>query len=216
MSAGLVYACKGEHIEAIRRMLARGDDPNSKDNEGTSCLFWALQHGSYSILRLLLEHGADVNTFGVGRTLLAAATELRDTKITKLLLEFGADVNKPSRNGYTPLMGACEHGCIDMVNDFVDLGATVNACDKNGFSPLMYACWMGYPHIVERLIALGADISVRDRYGYTASVWAGLTDADTDIPKHQPGLRNMLAPIKTEAIMNRMIELLQADAPQIL
>src|SRR5205814_184176 len=83
-------------------------------------------------VRLLLDHGADVNAFDTaGRTALmyAAGSDLLQTDVVKLLIDRGADVNAKDRHtlsadaGLTVLDIAKQHGDTPVVDALVKAGA---------------------------------------------------------------------------------------------
>jgi len=56
---------KEGRLEKVRAALAKGEDLNSRDEEGTTALMWAVLNKYNSIVRLLLEHpGIDVSCKG--------------------------------------------------------------------------------------------------------------------------------------------------------
>jgi ankyrin repeat protein len=88
--------------------------------------------GDVNAVRLMLDHGADVNAFdGLGRTPLmyAAASDLLDIEVVKLLIERGADVNAINRHkeggdsGLAVLDIAKLHGETPIVELLVKSGA---------------------------------------------------------------------------------------------
>jgi len=92
--------------------------------------------GDVNAVRLMLDHGADVNAFdGLGRTPLmyAAATDLLSLEVVKLLVERGADVNAVNRHkqggdtGLTALDIAKLHGDTPIVQFLVKSGAKATA-----------------------------------------------------------------------------------------
>jgi N-acyl-D-amino-acid deacylase len=88
--------------------------------------------GDVNAVRLMLDHGADVNAFDpLGRTPLmyAAASDLLDLDVVKLLIERGADVNakdghkRGGDSGLTALDIAKLHGDTPIVEWLVKSGA---------------------------------------------------------------------------------------------
>ena len=103
----------------------------------------AAQSGDITLMRLLLEHGANPNIATTNNTtpLMVAAgigwvegvTNEQGTKenveTVKLLLELGADVNAVDGDGRTALHGAAHKGRNDVVQLLVDHGAKLDARD---------------------------------------------------------------------------------------
>ena len=114
------------------------------------------------ILRLLLTHGAQVNTQGkFGITALILASETGNTEAVKLLIEYGAEVNMC--NPYDPpLTAAIKRGHTEILHLLLDHGADVNLQGNNGVTALIVACSAGnsevHAEIVELLLNCGADV----------------------------------------------------------
>jgi uncharacterized protein len=124
-----------------------------------------------SLIKALLDHGADPNYF-VGRPgPLATAVRLGDVESVRLLLEHHADPNTPGLSDMLPLMSA-DAACTRLL---IAHGARVNARSYSGLTPLMAAAADRGPSAVERarlLLDMGADPNARDRYGQTALMHA--------------------------------------------
>ncbi len=131
------------------------------------------------IIELLLKKGANPNDSDVkGKTPLSAALTLNEIvreesnqipAIVKLLLDFGADVNKPSGDGYTPIMEARNRSTPDLINLLIKNGADVNAYEEEDASTaLIQAAERADNVAVRALLSAGADINHRDNEGETA------------------------------------------------
>ena len=127
---------------------------------GDSPLTIAADDGLFSVCKLLLESGADVN-FQVQNgvpdgdlfsPLLYAAKNashnsgVRDqSALGRLLLQYGADVNARDAKGFTPLMWTApetrnETGQIEFARVLLEFGAAVDATDNEGLTALWWAC----------------------------------------------------------------------------
>lgn len=83
-------ACRGDLAE-VRIMLARGADPNaSADEEGTPVIYDATYNGHKEVVRILIEHGANVNAKGPEGTALYVAEQGGHPEIAKMLQRAGA------------------------------------------------------------------------------------------------------------------------------
>ncbi|PNP75038.1 hypothetical protein FNYG_11620 [Fusarium nygamai] len=83
----LLMAARKGHEAAVRLLLKKGTDIESKDNNGRTPLLWAAASGHESIVKLLLEKGANVDAKDKdGQTPLSSAAENGHEAISQLLL----------------------------------------------------------------------------------------------------------------------------------
>lgn len=102
----LFRAAEAGDVDACRRLLRKGADPRSVDQDGQ-----VLSHVSpdEATLRLVLDAGAPVDAPNSwGATPLTVAVEGGDLARVKLLLERGADPNARAETGGTPLAYALD------------------------------------------------------------------------------------------------------------
>jgi uncharacterized protein len=125
------------------------DDPDSLLRGGTTPFLRAARAGDASLMRLLLEHGADPALGSIyGTTALMAAAgvgsqyggnfapEDRAVEAVKLCLELGADVNAANNDESTALHGAAARGSDRIIQILVEHGARLDLKDKKGRTPL--------------------------------------------------------------------------------
>ncbi|MDE0484131.1 MAG: ankyrin repeat domain-containing protein [Candidatus Poribacteria bacterium] len=112
----LPYACrgdKGEHPEAVLRLLKLGADINVQSSKGKTALHCAAKAGFLKVINVLLENGATIDaTDNNGETPLYDAIrstiknrEKQRTALEALLIK-GANPNVKNRRGLTPLQVA--------------------------------------------------------------------------------------------------------------
>jgi hypothetical protein len=113
----LHVAAYSGHLEVVRILIEY--DPayiNARDEDGWTPLLWASEGRNSkdgSVVRLLLEHGADINALSqIGWTPLHWASHCGAPEVVRLLLEHGADVEAKNDDGRTALQVAAreEHG----------------------------------------------------------------------------------------------------------
>ena len=112
----------------IERLLAAKVDPDSTSVEGQTALMTAARNGRVDALRVLLTHGAKVNTKEPykGQSALMWAASQGNADAAALLIEFGAEVTAKSTGGFTPLLFAVRNNRIDAAKVLLAHGANVN------------------------------------------------------------------------------------------
>jgi ankyrin repeat protein len=120
------------------------------------------------IVKMLLDHGADVNVqprLGTGdKTSLQHAATNGNFEIMKMMLEAGGDINAPRARlcGRTALEGAAEQGFLDMVRFLLEMGADVQGRDNKVYRRSVYRAWSEGNIVVAEMIQ---DFK-RARYGF--------------------------------------------------
>jgi len=80
----------------LRFLLAKGADPNAKDDKGITPLLLAATTGESEMIQLLVTSGANVNLGNSsGETPLIRAVQNRDLATARILLTAGADPDQP-------------------------------------------------------------------------------------------------------------------------
>ena len=219
-TSALTLAIENGHFELAAVLLAAGADANDQRSGYTPLhqLTWVRKPNrgdgedgdpppegsgklsSLEFVRLLVKHGADVNTrlkrgkSGQGRlsqrgaTPFLMAADTADLPLMKLLVELGADPMQANIDSATPLMAAAglgtyapgeeagtEDETILAVKYLLELGADVNTVDKNGETAMHGAGYANHPKMVQLLAENGADIKIwnkKNKYGWTPLVIA--------------------------------------------
>ena len=149
-SEPLCRAARNGDLAQVRTLLARGANPNIRDEQDQTPLIWAASAHALSspddrkglpdyegVAKLLLERGADVNARdGAGRTALmmameGSASEYRvigaDDSMARLLIARGANVNARDDAGWTSLLKVLNLWADQPA--LIEFRATVNHCD---------------------------------------------------------------------------------------
>src|SRR5438128_2540775 len=97
----LMRAAKGNDLPVIRQLLDRGADPTLTLKDRTTT---AMLANSLEAIKLLVEHGVDVNAFNTnGQTILHNAAGRGVDPIIQYVAGKGAKLDKKDKQGRTPL-----------------------------------------------------------------------------------------------------------------
>jgi len=160
----------GDPLELIKELLSKGANPNLQSNttpvrgfmqltgswvnfDGQTPLHRAALAGDVTVMRLLLEHGANPNikTYQGSTVLMAAAgvnwvigetySRSDDEYLTaaKLMIELGNDVNAVNEQGFRPIHGAANRGFDKMIQLLADNGAKLDVKDSQNRTPMSFA-----------------------------------------------------------------------------
>jgi ankyrin repeat protein len=143
---------------------------NQANAAGESALFIACQRGNSSIVKALLDHGADPNQAAEStvRPLLAASL-FGHTDCVKLLLQRDTvDVNSTIRNQATAIILASQQGHASVVDLLLRHGARINQETIHGDTPLHVAAQNGRVQVVHRLLQeVDVDVNKPQIQGFT-------------------------------------------------
>src|SRR5687768_14872317 len=120
-------------VEAVKKMLGEGMNPNTFKMLRDRPLNEACAAGNLEMAKVLLEGGADINDGAINRAAQAGHTE-----IVKLLIERGAELNKLVA-GMTPLHVAAMFKQLASIDVLIQAGARVNERGLHGRTPLFWA-----------------------------------------------------------------------------
>ena len=206
----LHLAVMNANWDVAKYLIDGGADVNQWDIYGMAPLFSIL--GNYSrldggkgsidpinqtdgetVLRMLLDHGADPNmqlffrpagvrgsTNTRGATPLIRAANSADMEKVQLLLEYGADPTIYLADRQTPIHAvlagrAPEPQALEFIRLFHELGTDINVValvnhreEVRGGSALHYAARKRYQDVIRELAEMGIDMNLKDQDGLTA------------------------------------------------
>ncbi|KAJ5364610.1 ankyrin repeat-containing domain protein [Penicillium cataractarum] len=129
----------------------------------------AAETASSPIVRLLLDHGADLNPRpGQKWSLLFGAVRENSADVVKLLLDMGCNPHDRDHRMKTPLFWAAFRGDHQKVEHLMYHGADINARDEHLETPLMSAAGEGTVSTVEFMLHQGSNVADEDIAGNTA------------------------------------------------
>jgi ankyrin repeat protein len=151
----------------VRELVARGFDPNARDEAGQPAIIRALQVDSYdAALGLAKLPGLDVEALNkAGETPLMIAALKGQLAVCEVLVARGAALNRP---GWAPLHYAASGNSLPVLRYLIKSGARLDAPAPNGRTALMMAVMHSDEVLVDALLAAGADTQARDRNDITA------------------------------------------------
>ncbi len=87
----LIESIKKGHMAIVHAFLAKGTDPNTKDDNGAPAMLWAVARGKAEVVELLITYGADVNARDAeGTSALDLALERNKPALVELLQRAGS------------------------------------------------------------------------------------------------------------------------------
>jgi hypothetical protein len=172
----LAIAIEKGDIEAVRRLLDEGRSPSALARNGSSLLTDALWRGEMAIARALLAAGANPNDRR-GYTPIGAAVgnagavrmlieHGADVNIEHGVALFNACLHDGSREVVDLLL------CHGARTDLCQSVWVTNSREVFDLTPLMAAAWTGMATIVKKLLKAKADVNAKDAEGGTPLDWA--------------------------------------------
>ena len=155
----LILACKHGDATLVGRLLASGVDVGVSGTklehsdhipyEVATPLHAACANGHFSVVRLLVDHGADIEkTNESSATPLIAAVRANNLPVVRLLLDAGADVNHAL--DVTALSEAAEKCELEIVEELLSAGAII--CDLSTKENALARACRSRHHIVAELL----------------------------------------------------------------
>lgn len=148
----IIEAVYRKDIMALKKLSLAS--VNMTDQDGRTPLMHAIlaEDADPSIVRLLINQGANVNAFDGGQkwTALHFAARDQEEAIVRILLEEGATVDPVDVFGNTPLWRGVMNftSNIDMIKELVAHGADPHRKNNHGVSPIDIARKIGLTDIV--------------------------------------------------------------------
>jgi len=181
----LIAAIRKDDIDEVKRLLDAGAPIESspedlEEGEGwlgdegvwdDAPIHYAAGRGNIDIVRLLLEHGADVHARDeIGDSVLHWACEGGHAHVAELLLERHADPDYIGpQSGLAPLhQTETPAVCEVLLRHGANIELEVEGAGAQGDTPLIHAAGEGYAEAFIYLAEHGANIDAKNYFGGTA------------------------------------------------
>lgn len=162
----MIAAIKYGNSKTVKLLIDKRADAKARDANGVSPILVAASTGDLDTVKMLVEHGADVNEMpgpnprhGGSRTPLGWAACRNDVPMVRYLLERKAEPNRATW-GRTPLSYAAAHNSVQAAEVLLAHEARVDSRDDfAGFTALHWAAATDSPRadLVKLLLKHGAD-----------------------------------------------------------
>jgi len=157
------------NLEECRLLIRNGANVNEVDSAGFLPLHYACSGGYDSVVRLMLEYGADVSSYMTGYAPIVLAAQNGHSNVVEVLIEFGANVEEKGKNGCPAIVSAASHSHIECVETLLNMGANINSSDLNGNTSLHSVAKLPDPtKIIQLLLMKGIDTKLANKQGQTA------------------------------------------------
>ena len=163
-----LHFASGKGRFTVVQILLTHADVNASEGSWTS-LHFAAWNNHPKVARLLLEHGADVDSkTNTDATPLRFVSETDgNLELAQVLLEHGADPSVRSITGRDSLYLALETGHQGLAQLLLKHGADPNTRDVDGKTLLHVASEYGDTKVAQGLLELDVDVNSRDNKGQT-------------------------------------------------
>ncbi len=154
-------ACIGDDNFVEQLLKENPELLNTFSTDGFTLMGLATYFGHFSMVKLLLEKGANPNIPSNNKFKVApihSACSISNYAITELLIKNGANVNSKQLQDYTPLHSAVHNGKIELVELLIDNGADVNAKTEDGRTPLSIALEKEFKELADLIEKYGGKL----------------------------------------------------------
>lgn len=180
-------AVRAYDTSAMRTLLDAGVKPDESDFFLGTPLHVAVSEQNEDAVRLLIEHGANIEAPSELNRMRALhiASRLGDASMIGLLLDEGANIDSRSGSDQTALLISIQSEQLDAIKVLLERGANTEAVEGNeGFTALAISCFQGNLEIANALINAGADVRATTSNGrsmiFLASSTASYSNVGSD------------------------------------
>ncbi|MGI9301346.1 MAG: ankyrin repeat domain-containing protein [Gammaproteobacteria bacterium] len=174
------FAQKGDIESFFNLIVANPGLVKYKDEFGTNILIEIVALSDISVIKRLVEMGADVNLLddegATAMHMLVNNKASGNLAKIKLLIDSGFDLEIAGYNGWKPLHEAVFRNRYDVVELLLNNCADINSRTAldNEKTSLMIAAQRNSLRMVKFLVGHGADVDLKDTYVRKANCYAGV------------------------------------------
>ncbi|MCL1823800.1 MAG: ankyrin repeat domain-containing protein [Oscillospiraceae bacterium] len=166
----LAFTKSDTELALIKQLISLGAQIDTQDNQGNTCLHYAVAEGNVNRIRLLLENGVDSSVQNAGG-FSAYQLALNENKrsVVSLLEKANVILDIDPDDLDAAFMKACkagQRGVAEMLLKRGDIDVTY--VDDMGRTPLHYVAGLGMNTLASVLIESGVDVNYTERDGKTA------------------------------------------------
>ena len=160
----LMEASRSGNAALVRALLGRGADVNAKERDRSqTALMWAVARRHPDVVKVLLEHKADVHA----RTTTRPLRVMLDQGPRRTVKTSVQDARQIDAGGSTALLFAAQVGDAGSAALLLAAGANPDDRAANGNSALVLSAFAGHGSVARLLIDVGADLDAAAA-GYSA------------------------------------------------
>jgi len=172
-------------LNEVEKLLR--NEISEEDLGGRTPLHVAVSCSNPELIKLLLEHGADVRSVDTLLDLSPVEYAVRMGKwdMVNLLTEKRPEIWKETLTNQ--LHQASESGNLQTVYKILTFGISVETINNNGYTPLHISASCGHKELSLMLLDFGANVNVKDKHGRTPlhlSAGKGHVDVVRELLKH--------------------------------
>jgi Fem-1 family protein b len=189
-------------LEILNIVRITDRDQKLETFENVTVLWIAAALNNFELVKLLVEHGAQVNHRSkTNSTPLRCACCNDNIELVRYLVENGADVHITKIKHFTNLVASAFNGHLQMVAYLVnELGCDVNECLDDGRSPLGAAVYHGSLELVQFLLDHGARNLLAD-YNHMTPLMLAVEKRRVDIANAIACLCSLIEQIEAEELL---------------
>lgn len=158
-------------LEIYKLILERATPEliNTPDNKNMTPLNLACIFNEWDIIRLLLDHGAELKNPIGDKTLLHIVCLNGPLDLVQRLVDNpNVELNAQDSYGETPLMEACRSQNLEAMRILLQKKVDLNIQDELGYTALHKICLHGYAEALDVLLQSEVDIQQKTSWGDTA------------------------------------------------